>query len=275
MRSRHDETSSLWLKEPLLHFFVLALIVFAGYEALKREDEFLLEIPQNEIEARISLVELSQGKAASQGQRDEIEALYLEEQMLVREALALNLDRDARIHDMLAQKMRHVLSGEVIQPDDEEMRAFYLQNIDAYKTPPTIIADEIIFETTERLPHEVNQLLMSGASPDSLMALEKASMNTLPRINAAQLGNLFSSEFSDQVFNAEKGEWVGPQQSELGQHWLRVIDSEDSKTPSLDEIRNRVRLEWIDQEEETRLQREVDQLWEKYSVKILGDRAEH
>ena len=275
MRSRHDEASSLWLKEPLLHFFVLALIVFAGYEALKREDEFLLEIPQNEIEARISLVELSQGKAASQGQRDEIEALYLEEQMLVREALALNLDRDARIHDMLAQKMRHVLSGEVIQPDDEEMRAFYLQNIDAYKTPPTIIADEIIFETTERLPHEVNQLLMSGASPDSLMALEKASMNTLPRINAAQLGNLFSSEFSDQVFNAEKGEWVGPQQSELGQQWLRVIDSEDSKTPSLDEIRNRVRLEWIDQEEETRLQREVDQLWEKYSVKILGDRAEH
>ena len=275
MRSRHDEASSLWLKEPLLHFFVLAMIVFAGYEALKREDEFLLEIPQNEIEARISLVELSQGKAASQGQRDEIEALYLEEQMLVREALALNLDRDARIHDMLAQKMRHVLSGEVIQPDDEEMRAFYLQNIDAYKTPPTIIADEIIFETTERLPHEVNQLLMSGASPDSLMALEKASMNTLPRINAAQLGNLFSSEFSDQVFNAGKGEWVGPQQSELGQHWLRVIDSEDSKTPSLDEIRNRVRLEWIDQEEETRLQREVDQLWEKYSVKILGDRAEH
>ena len=84
----------------------------AGYEALKREDEFLLEIPQNEIEARISLVELSQGKAASQGQRDQIEALYLEEQMLVREALALNLDRDARIHDMLAQKMRHVLSGD-------------------------------------------------------------------------------------------------------------------------------------------------------------------
>ena len=46
-------------------------------------------------------------------------------------------------------------------------------------------------------------------------------------------------------------------------------------TPSLDEIRNRVRLEWIDQEEESRLQQEVDRLWEKYSLKILGDRTEH
>ena len=190
--------------------------------------------------------------------------------MLVREALSLNLDKDVRIHDMLAQKMRHVLSGDIIQPSEEEIQAFYNQNIDTYRTPPTIIAEEIIFETSEELADQIKQLLMNKANSDSLLALEKASINTLPRINASQLGNLFNEEFSDQVFDANQGEWVGPQKSELGQHWLRIIEAEEAKTPSLDEIRNRVRLEWIDQEEESRLQQEVDRLWKKYSLKILG-----
>ena len=263
------------LKEPLLHFFILAMIVFVGYEVAKNEDEFLLEISQVDIDARISLLEQSQGTVFSPDLKEEMTALYIEEQMLVREALSLNLDKDVRIHDMLAQKMRHVLSGEIIQPSEEEIQSFYNQNIDTYRTPPTIIAEEIIFETSEELADQIKQLLMNKADSNSLLALEKASINTLPRINASQLGNLFNEEFSDQVFDAKQGEWVGPQKSALGQHWLRIIEAEEAKTPSLDDIRNRVRLEWIDQEEESRLQQEVDRLWEKYSLKILGDRTEH
>ena len=275
MQSRHEETFNHMLKEPLLHFFILAMIVFVGYEVAKNEDEFLLEISQVDIDARISLLEQSQGTVFSPGLKEEMTALYIEEQMLVREALSLNLDKDVRIHDMLAQKMRHVLSGDIIQPSEEEIQAFYNQNIDTYRTPPTIIAEEIIFETSEELADQIKQLLMNKADSNSLLALEKASINTLPRINASQLGNLFNEEFSDQVFDAKQGEWVGPQKSALGQHWLRIIEAEESSTPSLDEIRNRVRLEWIVREEETRLQQEVDRLWEKYSLRILGDRTEN
>ena len=58
MQSRHEETFNHMLKEPLLHFFILAMIVFVGYEVAKNEDEFLLEISQVDIDARISLLEL-------------------------------------------------------------------------------------------------------------------------------------------------------------------------------------------------------------------------
>ena len=275
MQSRHVSSISSLLKEPLVHFVGLAAFVFVGYQAVQSEDEFIIEITQSEIDARISLLESSKGTTASPTLREEITELYLEEQMLVREALTLNLDNDARIHDMLAQKMRHVLSGEIIQPNEDEIQAFYDENIGSYQTPPAIVAEEIIFETQEELSDPVKQLLIDGADSDTLLAAEEGSVNTLPRINSSQLSNLFNVEFSDRVFNAKEREWIGPQESELGQHWLRIISTEASRTPSLEEIRNRVRLEWINQEEETRLQREVDQLWEKYSVKILGDRAEH
>ena len=275
MQSRHVSSISSLLKEPLVHFVGLAAFVFVGYQAVQSEDEFIIEITQSEIDARISLSESSKGTTASPTLREEIKKLYLEEQMLVREALTLNLDNDARIHDMLAQKMRHVISGEIIQPNEDEIQAFYDENIDSYQTPRAIVAEEIIFETQEELSDPVKQLLIDGADPDTLLAAGKGSVNTLPRVNSSQLSNLFNVEFSDRVFNAKEREWIGPLESELGQHWLRVIRTEASRTPSLEEIRNRVRLEWINQEEETRLQREVDQLWEKYSVKILGGRTEH
>ena len=275
MQSRHVSSISSLLKEPLVHFVGLATIVFIGYQAVQNEDEFIIEITQSEIDARISLLESSKGTTASPALREEITELYLEEQMLVREALTLNLDNDARIHDMLAQKMRHVISGEIIQPNEDEIQAFYDENIDSYQTPRAIVAEEIIFETQEELSDPVKQLLIDGADPDTLLAAGKGSLNTLPRVNSSQLSNLFSVEFSDRVFNAKEREWIGPLESELGQHWLRVIRTEASRTPSLEEIMNRVRLEWINQGEETRLQREVDQLWEKYSVKILGGRTEH
>ena len=275
MQSRHVSSISSLVKEPLMHFVGLAAFVFVGYQAVQSEDEFIIEITQSEIDARISLLESSKGTTASPTLREEITELYLEEQMLVREALTLNLDNDARIHDMLAQKMRHVISGEIIQPNEDEIQAFYDENIDSYQTPRAIVAEEIIFETQEELSDPVKQLLIDGADPDTLLAAGKGSLNTLSRVNSSQLSNLFNVEFSDRVFNAKEREWIGPLESELGQHWLRVISTEASRTPSLEEIRNRVRLEWINQEEETRLQREVDQLWEKYSVKILGDRAAH
>ena len=275
MQSRHVSSISSLLKEPLVHFVGLATVVFIGYQAVQNEDEFIIEITQSEIDARISLLESSKGTTAGPALREEITELYLEEQMLVREALTLNLDNDARIHDMLAQKMRHVISGEIIQPNEDEIQAFYDENIDSYQTPRAIVAEEIIFENQEELSDPVKQLLTDGADPDTLLAAGKGSVNTLPRVNSSQLSNLFNVEFSDRVFNAKEREWIGPLESELGQHWLRVIRTEASRTPSLEEIRNRVRLEWINQEEETRLQREVDQLWEKYSVKILGGRTEH
>ncbi|GIT21560.1 MAG: hypothetical protein CM1200mP40_12420 [Gammaproteobacteria bacterium] len=62
---------------------------------------------------------------SNEEQRQLVATIYVEEQILVQEALALGLDNDARIHDMLAQKMRHVLSGNVIQPTELELESYY------------------------------------------------------------------------------------------------------------------------------------------------------
>ena len=113
------------MREPIVHFFIIAVIIFALYTITQAGNENLLEIDQREIDARIFMQELSRGEELSAEQRDLVTAYYIEEQILVREALAMELDNDERIHDILAQKMRHVLSGNIIQPSAAELSVYY------------------------------------------------------------------------------------------------------------------------------------------------------
>ena len=117
-----------FLREPTLHFLLIAALIFGLYAITQSSNDNVLEIDQREIDARIFLQEMNRGEALSEEQKQFISALYIEEQILVREALEMGLDNDARIHDILAQKMRHVLSGNIIQPSPAELTAYYQAN---------------------------------------------------------------------------------------------------------------------------------------------------
>ncbi len=259
------------MREPTLHFFLIAAVIFALYGITRGSNENLLEISQREIDARIFLQELSRGEELSAEQRQLITSTYVEEQILVREALAMGLDNDVRIHDMLAQKMRHVLSANVIQPSAEELAEFYRRNSPRYEIMAMVTADEVVFNSTEPLAAEVMALLQSQAEPDALLAVEAGTVSVLPGVNPVDLSNIFEDEFSQNVFAASINQWIGPFASNRGQHWLRVTQKAAARIPPLEEIIDRVRLDWIGAEEELRLQQEIDKLWERYSIVIIDD----
>ena len=96
-------------------------------------------------------------------------------------------------------------------------------------------------------------------------------MIPLPNVNHIDLANIFEPELADNVFASDIGQWTGPFVSNRGQHWLRVIQQTDARLPPLEEISDRVRLDWIAEEEESRLQQEIDDLWDQYSIVIIED----
>ncbi|MCG8412823.1 MAG: peptidyl-prolyl cis-trans isomerase [Pseudomonadales bacterium] len=262
---------TLWqrlLHEPTVHFFLLALLIFVAYGLSSVNQENVLELDQREIDARVFMQEMATGEELTQEQRDFVAARYVEEQILVREALALGLDNDARIHDMLAQKMLHVLSGEIIQPSDEELQTFYEANIDRYRIPSSRDVIELVFDSRETLPDGTLSLLEAGGSAEALLESNPGSSGPLPNINHLDVSNIFSEEFANQVFASAAGEWAGPFVSNRGQHWLQTTTVYPERLPELSEIRDRVRLEWINSEEEARLQVEISRLFDKYSIVI-------
>jgi len=262
------------MREPTVHFFLIALVIFAVYAITQSRNENLLEIDQHEIDARIFMQELSLGEELSPEQRELVTAFYIEEQILVREALSMELDNDERIHDILAQKMRHVLSGNIIQPTDDELQTYYKENGSRFEIPASLTLDELVFDSRAPLADSIVDSLQQGADTDTLLSMAEGTAAPLPNVNSVDLANIFDQEFAEQVLAADIDRWVGPFISNRGQHWLRVIEHNPAGIPPLEEIADLVRLEWISTEEEARLQQEVDKLWDEYTIVISNNESD-
>ena len=263
------------LREPLMHFFLMALIIFAVYGLSDQKQTILLELDQADIEGRLFMQEMATGQAISEEQRNYYTAAFVEEQILVQEALKIGLDDDARIHDILAQKMRHVLSGDIIQPNEAELESFYHANLERYRTLQTLDTDEIVFNSRENLSEGLLEQLAAGSDAETLLSQSSGNLDPLPNVNRLDLSNIFDDAFAEQVFGAEIGPWQGPFLSNRGQHWLQIKSRKESFLPPLDEIRDRVRLEWIAREEDQRLKMEIEKLKKRYTIRIVDNESVH
>ena len=259
------------INEPTVHFFVIAVVVFIVYAISNLKGDDVIELDQREIDARILMQEMVSGQPLTSEQQEFITASYVEEQILVKEAVELGLDNDARIHDMLAQKMRHVLSGDIIQPTPAELESFYSSNSELYRAPATVSVDELILDTRNEIPIEIQTLISEGVNSDEILEMASGSSAPLPNANHLDLSNIFAPEFADAVFQSQGNEWIGPFSSNRGQHLLKIIERSEERIPPMAEIADRVRLDWITQEEEIRLQQEVNKLWDRYEIIINDD----
>jgi len=258
------------LKEPTFSFLVLAAAISLFYWLFNNNESQPLQIDWQEIEARIVVNELTQGFPVSEQQRQEIENNLVSDYILVMEAYRLGLQNDARINDILAQKMRHVLSGNVIQPTDEELARFYREQLTRYQQPARLTATELVFSSRDPLPEALLTQLAAGVSEQELTTDLNRIAGILPRVTQDDLESIFDSELARQTFAASGSEWTGPYQSNRGQHWLQVQERFPARTPTLLEIVDQVRLDWIELEEESRLEEEIGLLRESYDISIIN-----
>jgi len=263
-----------FLREPTLHFLLLALIIFLVFEITSPTEENSIEINRVEIEARVLMLELSSGREATEQERQDIEKAYVEEQILVAQARQLGLQNDARIEDILAQKMRHVLSGEVIQPTDQELSGYYQLHAARYQSEPSVTVVELILDN-EAPNAELLTLLANDGSLDAVAQLSSAPLDLLPALSQIDVSVLFDEEFGTRVFAAEVGQWLGPFPSNRGQHWLLLRNKTTTELPALADIQDRVRLDWIADEEDNKLQQEIDQMRSRYSISIIEPDVSH
>ena len=261
------------MNEPTMHFFMIAVVVFIVYAISNIGSKDIVEIDQREIDARILMQEMASGQPLTPERQEFIASSYVEEQILVKEAIELGLNNDARIHDMLAQKMKHVLSGEIIQPTPSELESFYNDNKEYYRVLSSVSVDELVLHSRDEIPDEAQALLNEGATSEEILRVSSGTNAPLPNVNHLDLSNIFAPEFADAVFQSQSGEWIGPFSSNRGQHFLKVTERTQERIPPLNEILDRVRLDWIAQEEEIRLQQEVNKLWDRYEIVVNGNES--
>lgn len=256
------------LREPTSHFVLLAAVLFAANAALESLRGNVITIDRVQIEVRIAELEALRGAPLSPEEQQLVEDAYIDEQVLVREALDMGLEADRRIDDILVQKMLHVLSGDVIQPTEDELGAFYEANRASYTPEPTLTIEEVVIAGDSPAGGDLVDELRVGASAQELAENPDVRSSVLREVTGGDLRRLFGPVTAELILSANTEGWIGPHETVRGQHWFRIVEQTTPELPPLDSVRERVRLDWVADQEAARLDLAVRGLRERYNIVI-------
>ena len=247
------------LKEPILWFFVIGIVLFA-VDRLNRVDTIVVD---ETVRQRIAaLWQTQMGRAPTDDELSSLTAAWVREEVFYREALRLGLDRDDTIiRRRLVQKLGFLIqdvADEVFSA--EAIDAYYQANIEAYTLPARYSFSHVYYNDESRTA-ELLKRLQAGENWQTLgdsTLLQKSYVSKSEREIISELGTAFAG----QVDQLRAGEWVGPLKSSYGLHLVlldRLVPAE--ATP----------LAYIERRVVADMQRKnMDDALESYFEELLG-----
>jgi len=265
------------LKEPLLHFLVLALLIFLVFDVLNppREEARVITISEGRVEQLRARFESTWLRPPS----DEEMALqvrnYALDEIYSREARALGLDQnDAVVKRRLRQKMEFMLQDITPrEPTRDEIETFFAKNDDRYRSE-TRYSFEQVFVSLDRETAELEAILdaqqkqiESGARPAGDNTLLPAAMNSASK---RQIERQFGTDFLLALADVPSGVWHGPVRSGLGMHFVRISRIQRGELPALETVYAKVLDDWKYEKRSAAKSAFETALLERYEVRAEG-----
>lgn len=241
------------IRDPLVQFLILGVALFVYFSLRTEATEAPPDPAQIVVSEREAVALIDQFEAVWRRPptADELQALvdgYVEEEILVREALSLGLDRgDAAIRTRLRQKMLFLTdsAAQALEPDAADLQAHLDANAEQFQTQARL-SFEHVFLGQNASSREIDDALLQlseGAAPETLGSgtlLPPSLSEAVP----AQVDGTFGSGFFASLDALEPGEWAGPLRSGYGVHVVRVLDNAAASPARLDDIRDKVLFDW-------------------------------
>ncbi len=291
MKNTGDHRLRRAWNEPLLHFVLIALALFAANAYLGKPSTAAAGLPS--APARIIVVssgDIDQvtrvfAKTWQRPPTPQEEAALIEDfvrnEIYCREAVAIGLDRDdAVIRRRLRQKMEFLQEdiASWTEPTDAQLRSFMQKHREKYLTDPEVAFRQVYVDLTRRGPdgdaesRRILARLQAGADPDSLgdrTMLEPS----LPLTPVSEIGRLFGDRFATSLLSAPVETWSGPVRSGYGLHLVLVRDRTAGRLPDWNALRERVKQDWTVERQRSVKDAAYVRLRASYDVKIETRRS--
>ncbi len=243
------------LKEPLLHFLFLGIVLFVvyGFVSKRGNDEpGEIVVTQGQIEhLAIGFAKTWQRPPTEQ----ELAGLirdHVREEVLYREALAVGLDKDDTvIRRRLRQKMEFI-SDDIaaqIEPTDADLNAYLQLHPDKFRTEPLFTFRQVYLDPQKHGESDLADLLAKLK-----LAADKADASELgdplmlghkfAAVPVGEVAKQFGESFAAALPGLETGQWQGPVASGFGVHLVFISERTEGRLPALSQVRRAVRREW-------------------------------
>ncbi len=273
-----------WTREPLVHFLVLGALLFGLFALVN--DEASSKSP-NRIEITASNVERLREVWSKQWNRPptetELKGLiesHLREEVLYREGLALGLDQnDTIIRRRITQKMKFLFEdlADQVKPTHEELKGYFDRNQDQYRLPARFSFTHVYFSVDRRgiaAEQDARRLLAHLQTTDATPLRASGQGDRLMleydfvRKTEQEVAKLFGRRFAEQLSEIPEGSWQGPIESGYGLHLVRIHDRIESRLPEMEEVRDKVQLDFSAERRRETNKKIYEQLKARYEIVV-------
>lgn len=262
------------MREPVLHFLVLGALIFAAFFALEgpapEGNKTEIVIDSQIAERLVAQFQASWRRYPSPSELDAFIDTYLREEILVREALALSLDRgDAVIRQRLQQKMTFIAksAAAAVTVDDAEVETFFEENSARYVEESALAFMQVYLGSAPTDADIARALedLQSGRDPSALGTRILLPLS-FPLASQQKIDGTLGPGVYAALEELEMGVWGGPIQTGYGLHLVQLTERRPPAVPSLDTVRDIVERDWRASVEEKLTAAQFDQMRVRYTV---------
>ncbi|HEY5810444.1 MAG TPA: peptidylprolyl isomerase [Povalibacter sp.] len=244
-----------FLREPLLHFFVLGAVIFFFASGRSTEEPGRIVITRGQIEAlTLGFSQTWQRQPTS----EELEGLIHEqvrEEVYYREALAMGLDKDDTVvRRRLRQKLEFITDdvAAIDEPTDVELADYLRRHPGDFRVEQQLTFSHVYLNPErhgQQLARDTDgvltQLRLGGHNADvSSFGDPFLLEGRLEATPAGEIAKQFGDKFVTNLDSVPVGEWYGPVESTYGVHLVFVEERIAGRVPALAEVREAVHRDW-------------------------------
>ena len=270
----HTQTShfgrvSSWFREPLLHFILLGGLLFAidHFFASRGSNLHTIIMDAATDKQAKQLFEASRGREPNAQELDALRQVWLDNEVLYREGLAMGLDKgDPTIRERVIFKALSVVDSNVKLPshDDKLLRAWFESHRDKYDEPARYDFQEAVLsgDNSETAVRAFVISLNAGTPGDAKAGLRV--FKGRPRTNIVQS---YGEAFAEALQQAPTEVWQALP-TDNGWRAIRLESITPPKPADYEVLRGVVLQDWKDATASELRSAAVHDLARKYTVKV-------
>jgi len=265
------------LSEPILHFLLLGILLFAGYRWQAPGDSTgrVIVITQGVVDDLVIQHVAARGREPSATELNRLIESYVHDEIFYREGVKLGLDRDDIVVKRRVRQKIELIEEDASTrtPTDADLSAYLAANPARFAQPAVLTFEQVFLGSSTNGPDIVRavaityEALRNGTDPKRL-GTPTLLPNSLIETPSDLVARDFGANFAAALETIPIGEWSGPIDSSFGAHYVRVSDRTPAVAPPLGAVRDQVVREW---ENDRRLRARADaygRMRREYEVSI-------
>lgn len=255
------------LREPLLGFVLAGGLIFVLYAYSINPALSINEIvvTQQQLDAITEERELVLGRPLQPQERESLAQRFIDEEIMVREAYALGLDRvDGRVRSQLIKKMTFLIEEEPPQPTEADLLALQAAHPENYRKPAMLSLRLVSIENEQ----SDAGTLLSGLRNDSLTVQDIGEDRSIEQVTVQEVAMTLGLAEAESFLDQEPGEWSGPYSLAQGRVLVQLTSSEAAHEYPAELLDKYLREDWAITRRKEIYQRKVAALRQGYRISI-------